>query len=83
MMDASTATARSDPIRNPLFRRRWQEADARPVQRPPTLDQPGELDGVALLAEWRRFRAQQTQGGAALPEHRLSGAEHFIPGRPV
>ena len=63
MMDAAAAAAMSDPKRNPAFRRLWQEADALPMQRPAVVNQPGELDGFLLLAEWRRFRAQQTQGG--------------------
>ena len=63
-MDAATAAAMSDPRRNPAFRRRWLEADAPPVQRPAVRDQAGELDGLALLAEWRRIRAQQTRGGS-------------------
>ena len=64
MMDAATAAAMSDPRKNPAFRRRWQEADALPARRPAGLDHPGELDGLALLAEWRRTRAQQTRGGS-------------------
>ena len=63
-MDAATAAAMSDPRKNPAFRRLWQEADAAPTQPPPVLDQADKLDGLALLAEWRRIRAQQMQGGS-------------------
>lgn len=63
-MDAATAAAMSDPQRNPAFRRRWLEVDPLPAPRPPALDPVGELDGPALLAEWRRIRAQQGRGGS-------------------
>lgn len=61
-MDAATAASMSDPQRNPAFRRRWQEADAAVPPQPLTRDWTANLEGAALLAEWRRIRAGQSKG---------------------
>lgn len=63
-MDAAAAALMSDPERNPLFRRRWAETGEVVVPRPaPRPDLDDALDGVALLAAWRRERT--AEGGRA------------------
>ena len=58
---AAAAAAMSDPDRNPLFRRRWCEADFVVVLRLPPPDHRARdaLDGPALLLAWRRERERR------------------------
>lgn len=60
-MDPATAALMSDPDRNPLFCRRWQDGDDRVVSRPVARnDNPWtDLDGLDLLQAWRRERERR------------------------
>jgi hypothetical protein len=62
-MDAATAAAMSDPERNPLFRRRWQEQLSEPVLPwPEEPDDDMEPTSHALLLRWRQAWVQRERG---------------------
>jgi hypothetical protein len=60
-MDAATAAAMSDPLRNPSFNRRWQDnsdTSSRTRAPVPNPDEALELTGRALQEQWRCGRLQ-------------------------
>ncbi len=69
-MDAATAAAMSDPMRNPAFRRRWHEQQFLPEGPSPLQDAAPESIGpigLALLDAWRRERAQRRPASQPCP----------------